>query len=313
MASHVEAPYRELENDTLTAVSGLLVGHWTDPVARTGCTVVLTPEGGCIGSGRALGPAPGSRETSLLEPDKTVGSVDAVVLSGGSAYGLAAAHGVMRWLEEQGRGFDTGYARVPIVPSAVLYDLGVGDPSVRPDEAAGRAAAQAASGSPVRQGSIGAGAGASVGKLHGMERATASGLGSHAIEVDGAVVAALAVSNAFGNVVDPDDGSLVAGLEDAMGLDALGGLRVMPGTNTTLVVVATDAVISKSAAHALSLSAHIGIARVTRPSHTLIDGDSAFVLSTCSCHEVAPQALSIAVQEVVAQALLKGVRAATPR
>src|SRR5690606_4698604 len=140
MASDVEAPYRELENDTLTAVTGLLVGHWTDSVARTGCTVVLTPEGGCIGSGRALGPAPGSRETSLLEPDKTVGSVDAVVLSGGSAYGLAAAHGVMRWLEERGRGFDTGFAKVPIVPAAVLYDLGVGDPSVRPDEAAGREA-----------------------------------------------------------------------------------------------------------------------------------------------------------------------------
>jgi len=302
--------YQDLENDTLTAVSGLLVGHWTDPVARTGCTVVLAPEAGCVGSGRALGPAPGSRETSLLEPDKTVGAVDAVVLSGGSAYGLAAAHGVMRWLEERGRGFDTGFAKVPIVPAAVLYDLGVGDPSVRPDEAAGREAAEAASGGRVQQGRVGAGAGASVGKIHGMARATPSGLGSHAIEVDGAVVAALAVSNAFGNIVDPDDGSLVAGLDDAKGLDALAGMRVMPGTNTTLVVVATDAKITKTAAHALSLSAHIGIARVTRPSHTLIDGDSAFVLSTCSCHEVEPQALAIAVQEVVAQALLKGVRAA---
>lgn len=302
--------YEELENDTLTAVSGLLVGHWTDRIARTGCTVVLAPNGGCVGSGRALGPAPGSRETSLLEPDKTVGAVDAVVLSGGSAYGLASAHGVMRWLEEQGRGFDTGFAKVPIVPAAVLYDLGIGDPSVRPDEAAGRAAAQAASGSPVQQGRVGAGAGASVGKLRGMERATPSGIGSHAVRVQGAVVAALAVSNAVGNLVDPDTGAMVAGLDDAQGLAALSGLDVMPGTNTTLVVVATDAVISKTAAHALSLSAHIGIARVTRPSHTLFDGDSAFVLSTCSCHEVAPQALSIAVQEVVATALLKGFEAA---
>src|SRR5690606_38941430 len=148
-----------------------------------------------------------------------------------------------------------------------------------------------------------------VGKLRGMERASPSGIGSHAVQVQGAVVAALAVSNAVGNVVDPDTGDLVAGLDDARGLAALSGLDVMPGTNTTLVVVATDAVITKTAAHALSLSAHIGIARVTRPSHTLYDGDSAFVISTCSCQEVSPQALSIAVQEVVATALLKGVRA----
>lgn len=300
----------ELDNGTLTAVSGLLVGHWTDRIARTGCTVVLAPNGGCVASGRVLGPAPGSRESSLLEPDKTVGAIDALVLSGGSAYGLAAAHGVMRWLEEQGRGFDTGYAKVPIVPAAVLYDLGVGDPAVRPDEAAGRAAAEAANGSPVRQGRIGAGAGASVGKLRGMERATPSGIGSHAVKVHGAVVAALAVSNAIGNIVDPDDGSLVAGLEEVRGLNAVEGLKVMPGTNTTLVIVATDADITKTEAHALSLSAHIGIARVTRPSHTVFDGDSAFVISTCGGHKVAAQTLSIAVQEVVAKALLNGVRAA---
>src|SRR5690606_30128332 len=138
---------------------------WTDGIARTGCTVVLAPNGGCIGSRRALGPAPGSRESALLEPDKTVGSVDAVVLSGGSAYGLAAAQGVMNWLEEQGRGFDTGYARVPSVPAAVLYDLAVGDPSVRPGEAAGRAAAAAANGGPVQQGQVGVGSGATIGKL----------------------------------------------------------------------------------------------------------------------------------------------------
>ena len=204
----------ELENDTLTAVEGLLVGHWTDGIARTGCTVVLAPNGGCIGSGRALGPAPGSRESALLEPDKTVGSVDAVVLSGGSAYGLAAAQGVMNWLEEQGRGFDTGYARVPIVPAAVLYDLAVGDPSVRPGEAAGRAAAAAANGGPVQQGQVGVGAGATIGKLQGMQNAVASGIGSHAVKVHGAVVAALAVSNAVGNVVDPDSGRLLGPGED---------------------------------------------------------------------------------------------------
>lgn len=299
----------ELDNDTLTAVGGLLVGHWSDPVARTGCTVVLAPDGGCVGSGRALGPAPGSRETALLEPDKTVGLVDAVVLSGGSAYGLAAAHGVMGWLEERGRGFDTGFARVPIVPSAVLYDLAVGDSAVRPSDAAGRAAAEAASDAPVEQGAVGVGTGATVGKLRGMDKGVPSGLGSHAVSVSGAVVAALAVSNAVGNLVDHETGELVAGIEGAGGLAAVDGLDVVPGANTTLVLVATDAQLTKSAAHALSLSAHIGIARVTRPSHTIFDGDSAFVISTCGGPAVSPLALSIAVQEVVASALLKGVAA----
>jgi len=301
-----------LDNQTLTAVRGLAVGHWTEPTARTGCTVILAPEDGCVASGRVLGPAPGSRESSLLEPDKTIGRVDAVVLSGGSAYGLAAAHGVMRWLEGRGRGFDTGFARVPIVPAAVLYDLGVGDPNVRPDEAAGIMAAEDATDRPVEQGRVGAGTGATVGKLRGPASATPSGLGSHAALVGGAVVAAIAISNAVGNLVDPDSGALVAGLPGIAGLAAAEGLAVMPGTNTTLVAVATDAPITKTEAHALSLSAHIGIARVTRPSHTLFDGDSAFVMSTCSGPRVAAQALSIAVQEVVAIALLKGARLGHP-
>lgn len=312
MSEDHSAELADLTNQTLTAVAGLQVGHWTDPIARTGCTVVLAPTEGCVASGRALGPAPGSRESSLLEPDKTVGRVDAVVLSGGSAYGLAAAHGVMRWLEGQGRGFDTGFARVPIVPAAVLYDLGVGDPRVRPDEAAGVMAAEDASDGPVEQGRVGAGTGATVGKMRGPDRATASGLGSHAVMLGGAVVAAIAISNAVGNLVDPDTGRLVAGLAETIGLGAVESLNVMPGTNTTLVAVATDAQITKTEAHALSLSAHIGIARVTRPSHTLFDGDSAFVLSTCRGPRVSAQALSIAVQEVVAAALLKGVRAGEP-
>ena len=299
---------RELDNPTLTAVTGLAVGHWTDPIARTGCTVILAPEDGCVASGRVLGPAPGSRESSLLEPDKTIGRVDAVVLSGGSAFGLAAAHGVMRWLEGRGRGFDTGFARVPIVPAAVLYDLGVGDPRVRPDEAAGILAAEDATTAPVEQGRVGAGTGATVGKLRGPDHATPGGLGSHAVLIGGAVVAAVAISNAVGNLVDPDTGALVAGLPETMGMAAAEGLAVMPGANTTLVAVATDAPITKAEAHALSLSAHIGIARVTRPSHTLFDGDSAFMLSTCTGPRIAAQALSIAVQEVVATALLKGAR-----
>jgi L-aminopeptidase/D-esterase-like protein len=294
-------------NDTITAVDGLTVGHWTDPVARTGCTVVLAPPEGCIASGRALGPAPGSRESVLLEADRTVDTVNAVLLTGGSAFGLAAASGVMRWLEERRCGYETGYACVPIVPAAVIYDLGTGDPRVRPDQDEGRAACEAAHGGPVEQGRVGVGTGATVGKLRGIEHASPSGLGSHAVDVGGAVVAALAVSNAVGNLVDPDDGSLVAGHADLLGLAAAGAEPVLPGANTTLVVVATDAPVTKAQAHALSLSAHVGIARVTRPSHTVMDGDTAFVLSTCSGPRVPMQALSIAVQEVVARALVKGV------
>ncbi len=300
-------PVRALDdNDTITAVAGIAVGHWSDLRARTGCTVVLAPEGGCVGSGRVLGPAPGTRETALLEPDRTVDRVHGVLLTGGSAHGLAAAAGVMRWLESQARGLPTDHGRVPIVPAAVLYDLGVGDPAVRPDDAAGWAACETADTAPVAQGRVGAGTGATAGKLHGFARAVASGIGSHAVEVCGAVVAAVAVSNAVGNVVDPDDGSLVAGHADLMGLEAVKGERVLPGSNTTLVVVATDAPLTKAEAYALTVPAHIGIARVTRPSHTVLDGDSAFVLATGTGPRAPLQALSIAVQEVVARALIKG-------
>lgn len=298
-----------LRNETLTAVVGLKVGHYTDLAARTGCTVILTPDGGCVASGVALGPAPGSREYVLLQPDKTVPAIDAVVLTGGSAFGLAAADGVMAWLEERGRGFDTGVARVPIVPAAVLYDLAVGSASVRPDAAAGRSAAETASDAPVEQGRVGAGTGATVGKLHGPDNASGSGLGSHAVLIGGAVVAALGVSNAVGNMIDPDTGQLVAGLPGTLGLAAAEGFAPMPGTNTTLVVVATDAPITKAQANALATSAHVGIARVTRPSHTVFDGDTAFVLSTGTGPEVPMAALSVAVQEVVAATLVKGVRA----
>ncbi len=298
------------DNDSLTAVAGLAVGHWTDERARTGCTVVLTPADGCTVSGLVLGPAPGSRETALLEPEKTVGVAHAVLLTGGSAFGLAAADGVMRWLEERGRGLPTPFARVPIVPAAALYDLGVGDASVRPDAAAGYAAAAAASAAPVRDGRVGAGAGATVGKFAGFERAEPSGVGSAALRVQGAVVAALAVSNAVGNLVDPDDGAVVAGVRGVApgGLvDFFGGVE---GANTSLVVVATDAPLGKSEARALAHSAHIGIARVTRPSHTVHDGDTTFVLATGQGPGVALARLSVAVQEVVARALLAGARAA---
>ena len=298
------------DNPTLTAVDGLKVGHWTDDVSRTGCTVVLAPEDGCLASGKVLGPAPGSRETVLLEPDRTVDVVHAVVLAGGSAYGLAAASGVMNWLEEQGRGYVTQFARVPIVPAAVLYDLGEGDARVRPDEAAGRFAVNAAHAGPVELGRVGVGTGARIGRLIDRAGLVESGLGSYAIQFAGATVAAMGVSNAIGSLVDPDDGTLIAGQGELLGLAALDGVSALPGANTTLVVVATDAFITKAEAHALSTSAHIGIARVTRPSHTVGDGDTAFVLSTGRGPRVPMQALSIAVQEVVAKALVIGALAA---
>lgn len=299
-----------MENVSLTAVAGVRVGHYTDSAAATGCTVILCPEGGCVASGVVLGPAPASRETALLAPEKKVARVDAVLLTGGSAFGLAAADGVMRWLEGNGRGYPTPFARVPIVPAAALYDLGVGSADVRPDADAGFAAADAADDGPVREGRVGAGAGATVGKLLGVNGVVLSGIGSSALSLEGAVVAALGVSNAVGSIVEAETGALVAGPPEAL-TPAAASRAVNPfGSNTTLVAVATDAPLSKAEARALAMSAHMGIARVTRPSHTLDDGDTAFVLSTGRGPAVPMTALSVAVQEVVARALVRGVLAA---
>jgi L-aminopeptidase/D-esterase-like protein len=299
-----------VENVSLTAVAGVHVGHYTDPAAATGCTVILCPEGGCVASGVALGPAPASRETALLAPENKVSRVDAVVLTGGSAFGLAAADGVVRWLESRGRGYPTPFARVPIVPAAALYDLGVGAADVRPDADAGIAAADAATDAPVREGRVGAGAGATVGKLVGIEGVALSGIGSAATSLGGAVVAAVGVSNAVGSIVDAETGALVAGPREAL-TAAAASLAVNPfGSNTTLVAVATDALLTKAEARALALSAHMGVARVTRPSHTVDDGDTVFVLSTGRGPAVPMTGLSVAVQAVVAQALVRGVLAA---
>ncbi len=299
----------DTHNDTLTAIQGIEVGHYTDLEARTGCTVILAPPQGLVGSGFVLGSAPGSRESALLAPEKTNQTVHAVLLTGGSAFGLAAADGVMRWLEERGRGVPVGVATVPIVPTAVLFDLAVGSATVRPTAADGYAAAGAASSAPVAQGRVGAGTGATVGKLRGPELASPSGIGSHVERVGGALVGAVAVSNAVGNLVDPDTGEMLAGVPGTLGLAAAEGFAAMPGANTTLVAVVTDAPLSKAECLALSQSAHIGIARVTRPSHTAFDGDSAFVLSTATGPATPVAALSVAVQEVVARALIRGWRA----
>lgn len=295
-------------NDTLTAVAGVRVGHWSDRAAATGCTVVLAPEGGAPASGLVLGAAPGGRETDLLAPEKTVPAVHGILLTGGSAFGLDAAAGVMRWLEARGVGFATPFASVPIVPAAVLYDLGVGRADVRPDAAAGAAAADAAHAGPVETGRVGVGTGATVGKLRGLDRAVPSGVGSAAMQVGGVTVAALAVSNAVGALVDPHDGRPVAG--EVVPAEEIADRVVSAGTNTSLVIVATDARLDKAACRALAPAGHVGVAQVTRPSHTAHDGDTVFVLATGRSEARSPAALGPAVQEVVARALLRGARAA---
>jgi L-aminopeptidase/D-esterase-like protein len=299
---------------SLTDIAGVRVGHFTDQVGATGCSVILFDAPGAVTSGRALGAAPGSREYALLAPEKMIDRVDALVLSGGSAFGLDAASGVMRYLAERGRGFATPYGPVPIVPAAVLFDLAVGDPRAYPTAEAGYAAALLADGgegrSPVAEGRVGVGTGATVGKMFGFQFAQRSGVGSAGAEVDGAKVAALAVSNAIGDLFDPKSGAWVAGSGRTIDPEAVRSLmEVTPGGQTTLVAVVTDAPLSKSEAFALSIAAHVGIAQVTRPSHTIHDGDTAFVSSVGGGPKVNPVLLGAVVQQVVAAALLRGARA----
>ncbi len=307
----------------LTDVAGVKVGHFTDTRRPTGCTVVLV-EGGALAGVDVRGGAPGTRETDLLDPVNSVERVHAIVLAGGSAFGLDTAGGVMRWLEERGLGFPVGAARVPIVPAAILFDLGVGDWKIRPDAAAGYAAARAATAGPVAEGNVGAGAGATVGKLFGLERAMKGGLGTAALRLPGGVVvAALVAVNAVGDVVDPASGRLLAGARgaDGQGLEdtlaaILSGrvlappLRVEPSRgNTTIGVVATNAVLTKAAANKVAQMAHDGLARTLRPVHTPWDGDTLFTLST-GAHAADTLVVGTLAAEAVAQAVLRAVRAA---
>ena len=307
-------------NNTLTAVGGVAVGHYTLSQRPTGCTVVLV-EPAAVAGVDVRGSAPGTRETDLLNPLNTVERVNAIVLSGGSAFGLDAASGVVHWLEERGRGFDVGIARVPIVPAAILFDLGVGDARIRPDADCGYRAASAASTAPVVEGSVGAGAGATIGKAFGLSRAMKSGIGSAAIRMpDGLVVAALVAVNAFGDVVDPATGQIVAGVrtEDGKGLADVralirdGRLAVSrPGAHTTLAVVATNAVLTKVQAAKVAQMAHDGFSRAIAPVHTPVDGDTAFAIATGSLGRSADLLLvgSLAA-DVTAQAIVRAVQQA---
>jgi L-aminopeptidase/D-esterase-like protein len=305
----------------LTDVPGIRVGHFTDPRRPTGCTVVLT-EAGAVCGVDVRGGAPGTRETDLLSPVNMVEVVHAVVLSGGSAFGLDTATGVMRYLEERGVGFATGVAKVPIVPAAILFDLALGDPRIRPDAAAGYEAARAASTGPIAEGCVGAGAGATVGKLFGFETAMKGGLGTVSLKLPGgAIVAALVAVNAVGDVVDPETGRLLAGVRTPDGkalrnakqalIEGHAPGRPLGGQNSTIGVVATNVTLTKAEATKVAQMAHDGLARAIRPVHTPWDGDTVFAVSTGGMKVEQPSLLIGALAaEAVATAVVRAVMTA---
>ncbi len=284
------------ESGSITDVAGIRVGHFTDSRRPTGCTVILCEEG-AVGGVDVRGAAPGTRETNLLDPINTVQQVHAVVLSGGSAFGLDAATGVTRYLEERNIGYDARVARVPIVPAAILFDLGVGDPKIRPDAEAGYKACKAATTDAPAEGNVGAGAGATVGKLFGMSRAMKGGIGTASIKLQGGkggksnlTVGAIVAVNAVGDVIDPSAGKVIAGARTKDGKALLGSMSAilrgeplppsLGGEATTIGVVATDVKLNKVQATKVAQMAHDGLARAINPVHTASDGDTIFALST---------------------------------
>jgi L-aminopeptidase/D-esterase-like protein len=305
----------------ITAVPGIRVGQVTLSSRPTGCTVVVAPVD-TVGGVDVRGGAPGTRETDVLAPDNTVAIVNAVVLAGGSAYGLDAAGGVMKYLEEQRLGYAVGRSVVPIVPAAILFDLNVGDhPEIRPDATCGYRAASTASSGAVEEGSVGAGAGATVGKLAGPGRAMKGGVGSAALHgPDGLIVGAIVAVNAVGSVVDPRTGRPVAGVRtpDGSGLAdpfalVRSGASAEPMflANTTIGVVATNARLTKAQARRVAEMAHDGIARAIVPSHTPSDGDTVFVLATGSlAGDPNLTTTGALAAEVVSEAILRAVRLA---
>ena len=277
-------------NATLTAVPGIKVGHYTLTERPTGCTVVLIEAGATAGVD-VRGAAPATRDTDLLHPTKMVQQIFGIALSGGSLFGLSSGDGVLRYLEEKNIGIVYGARHIPIVPGASVFDLGVGDAKVRPTADCGYRAATAASTSPVVEGSVGAGAGATLGKLHGFDRAMKSGVGSAAIQMpDGLIVAALVVVNPLGDVIDPATGKVVAGVRtpdgksfaDARVIMRSGAPRANRGDNSTIGVVATNARLTKAQASYLAELADDGYARAIWPIHTIVDGDTVFAVATGS-------------------------------
>ncbi|HYN55792.1 MAG TPA: P1 family peptidase [Motilibacterales bacterium] len=318
---------RDLPGEVLP---GVLIGHDTDDRRPTGVTVVLLPEGTTAGVD-VRGAAPGTRETDLLDPTATMQEVHAIALCGGSAFGLDCAGGVMRWLEGQGRGVEVGPVRVPLVAAAVIFDLGVGDPAIRPDADSGaRACASAVPVTAAAEGNVGAGAGATVGKLRGPYRAMRGGVGIATLTTRGVTMSAVVVVNAVGDVVDPSTGALVAGAREAdHSLELSSGTESIltgapgdspdAGGNTTIGVLITDARLTKVEATQMARVAHDGLARTIRPAHTPMDGDTMFAAATGTLtpdvqRSLPPEQLamlmSVMAAEVTAQAVVRAVRAA---
>jgi L-aminopeptidase/D-esterase-like protein len=314
---------------SIPQVPGIKVGHATNADALTGCTVILCPDG-AVGGIEQRGGAPGTRETDLLRPLHLVEKVHAVMLSGGSAFGLDAAAGVMQYLEEKNIGFDTGVARVPIVPAAILFDLGIGDPAIRPDAKMGYEACENASSDPPAEGNVGAGTGCTVGKILGNKQSMKSGIGTASINIGaGIILGAIVAVNAFGDVIDPKPGKIIAGARALkvgpvqLGIDGyfantLSVMRSLIGrtalnfasrSNTVIGVVATNAKLDKSQANKVAQMAHNGLARTIQPTHTMFDGDTIFALST-GRKNVDVNIIGAYASEVMAEAVLSAVWAA---
>lgn len=308
----------------LTSIPGIEVGHSTDSRRPTGCTAILFRKGAVAGVD-VRGAAPGTRDTDLLNPVNTVQQIHGIMLSGGSAFGLETAAGAMRYLEEQGIGFHLGGQIVPIVPAAILFDLTVGNGHIRPDAAAGYAAAKAASHGKIAEGSVGAGAGATIGKLFGSRSMMKSGLGTASLTVGstGVIVAAIVAVNAVGDVLDPSTGRIIAGARKPDGsgfLDSMAQLRagrgrdgdLKPGRNTTIGVVATNAIFDKAQITKIAQMAHDGLARAINPVHTVMDGDTVFAASTGLVKAPMDHGVVGAIgAEVMSQAILRAVKLAT--
>jgi L-aminopeptidase/D-esterase-like protein len=301
----------------MSDVPGIKVGHYTDRQAVTGCTVILCEQGAVAGVD-VSGSSPGTRETDLLRPGNLVEQVQAIVLSGGSAFGLDAATGVMRYLEERGFGHETSAGKVPIVPAAIIFDLNIGDSKIRPGANEGYQACLAANNNEVAEGCVGAGTGAAVGKILGLERAVKSGLGTASQKIAGdIVVAALIVVNAIGDVIKPGTGEILAGPRKPEGGGFLSTSELwkgeskgaVPPFNTVIGVVATNAKLSKAAASRLARVAQVGIARTIDPCHTMYDGDALFVLSSGE-READVSALGAVATEVVAEAIVRAIQKA---
>lgn len=314
---------------SITSIPSIHVGHAQDMDALTGCTVILCPDG-AVGGIDQRGGAPGTRETDALHPMHLVEKVHAIVLAGGSAFGLDAATGVMQFLEEQGVGFETGAGKVPIVPAAILFDLAIGKNNVRPNSAMGYQACLNASSLPPQEGNFGAGAGATVGKILGMGQAVKAGIGCAAMNIgNGIIVAAIIAVNAFGDVIDPSNGKILAGARsfqkgpihigsDQIFADTQAIMKTLIGrtsmgftsrTNTVIGVVATNARLSKEETNKVAQMAQDGLARCIRPAHTMVDGDTIFALSTGQ-KKADVNIIGAFAAEVTSQAILRSVRKA---